>query len=129
MSTLHIDTDSRVCGTTDTGRPPTRVSTALVTTPHSLASSADLSVLRAGGSAVDAAIGINAALAVVSPHMAGLGGDGFWLIAPPGGEVRAINGRGPAATGASRSFYDRVEQLPERGPRSPLATVAVCPLG
>ncbi|MDS0261128.1 gamma-glutamyltransferase [Haloarcula sp. S1CR25-12] len=102
--------------TTETGRPPTRVSNALVAAPHSLASSAGLAVLRAGGSAVDAAIGINAVLAVAYPHMAGLGGDGFWLIASPDSDVRAINASGPAAASATQSFYDGADEIPERGP-------------
>ncbi|MBA2557765.1 MAG: gamma-glutamyltransferase, partial [Chloroflexi bacterium] len=46
-----------------------------VVSPHGLASEAGMGVLRAGGSAVDAAIATNAALAVVSSYMCGLGGD------------------------------------------------------
>ena len=102
--------------TTAIGRPPTRSTNAMVATPHTLASSTGLDILRDGGSAVDAAIGINAVLAVAYPHMAGIGGDGFWLLAPPGGEVRGINASGPAGTEASRAFYDDVDDIPERGP-------------
>lgn len=54
--------------------------------------------------------------------MAGLGGDGFWLIAPPEGEVRGINASGPAAAAADRSFYTdsgRTE-IPDRGPAAAL---------
>jgi len=99
-----------------TGRPPTRATNAMVATPHSLASSTGVDILRAGGSAVDAAIGINAVLAVAYPHMAGLGGDGFWLLAPPDGDVRGINASGPAAAKADRSFYADKDKIPERGP-------------
>jgi gamma-glutamyltranspeptidase len=49
-----------------------------------------------GGSAVDAAIAANAVLCVAYPHMAGLGGDGFWLI-HDGDGVQALNASGPAA--------------------------------
>jgi len=89
----------------------------MVAAPHAVASSTGLDLLRSGGSAVDAAIGINAALAVVYPHMAGLGGDGFWLIAPPEGDVRGINASGPAAAAADRSFYTDSgdTEIPERG--------------
>src|SRR5262249_56332569 len=67
-----------------TGRPPTHAPRGVVATPHYLASAAGLRMLQRGGSAVDAAIAANAVLCVVYPHMAGLGGDGFLLIAEPG---------------------------------------------
>ncbi len=88
------------------GRPPFRAPRGAVSTPHYLASSAALDALRRGGSAVDAAIAANAVLCVAYPHMAGLGGDGFWLIAEPsGGVVRAIDASGPAAAEATLDRY------------------------
>lgn len=94
----------------------------MVAAPHAVASSTGLDLLRSGGSAVDAAIGINAVLTVAYPHMAGLGGDGVWLIAPPEGDVRAINASGPAAAAADRSFYTDSGRtaIPERGPAAAL---------
>ena len=59
----------------NTGRPPTFAPRGIVTCPHSLASQAGVDVLRAGGSAVDAAIATSAALSVIYPHMVGIGGD------------------------------------------------------
>ncbi|MDS0282750.1 gamma-glutamyltransferase [Haloarcula onubensis] len=106
--------------TTTPGRPPTRSTNAMVATPHSLASSTGVDVLRDGGSAVDAAIAVNAALAVAYPHMAGIGGDGFWLLAPPGESVRGINASGPAAAAADRAFYGERDDIPERGPAAAL---------
>ena len=60
----------------------------MVTAPHHLAAQAGRDILATGGSAIEAAVATAAALAVVYPHMTGLGGDGFWLIgdgsdAPP----------------------------------------------
>ncbi|WP_174293473.1 gamma-glutamyltransferase, partial [Sphingomonas bacterium] len=63
----------------------------MVTAPHWLASAAGLDVLRDGGSAVEACVAIAACLAVVYPHMTGIGGDGFWLIAEPDGRVHGID--------------------------------------
>ena len=70
--------------------------------PHHLATDAGIGILRAGGSAVDAAIATNAALAVVAGHSCGLGGDAFWLIADPAtNAVVALNGCGRSAAGAT----------------------------
>jgi gamma-glutamyltranspeptidase/glutathione hydrolase len=74
----------------------------MVTSPHALASSAGVDVLRAGGSAADAAIATAAVLAVVYPHMTGLGGDAFWLMHDgASGEIGYLNGGGKAAAGAT----------------------------
>ena len=58
--------------------------------PHHLASQSALAVLREGGSAIEAMVAAAAAIAVVYPHMNGLGGDGFWLIVPPEGDPIAM---------------------------------------
>jgi oxamate amidohydrolase len=52
----------------------------MVCTPHRLASEAGVAALRDGGNALDAAVAAVAAIAVVYPHMNGIGGDSFWLI-------------------------------------------------
>ena len=107
-----------------TGRPPTVAHNGVVATPNYLASAAGLNILQRGGSAVDAAIAANAVLCVVYPHMAGLGGDGFWLIAEPGtGHVRGINASGPSARIATADYYRarcNNGDIPTRGPLSVL---------
>ncbi len=90
-----------------------------VASPHHLATSAGLAILRAGGSSVDAAIATNAALAVVAGHSCGLGGDAFWLIGDPvSGEVVALNGSGRSAAGATSvaAAAAGLRLMPERGP-------------
>jgi gamma-glutamyltranspeptidase len=103
-----------------TGRPPTYAPRGVVTTPHYLASAAGLNALQQGGSAVDAAIAANAVLCVVYPHMSGLGGDGFWLIAEPtSGRVHGIDASGPAARAATLDYYlprAKDNEIPARGP-------------
>ncbi len=109
-----------------TGRPPTYAPHGVVSTPHYLASSAGLNILQSGGNAVDAAIAANAALCVVYPHMAGLGGDGFWLIAEPrGGRVHALDASGPAARAATVDDYRRRSKDNEIPARGPLAVLTV----
>lgn len=72
----------------------------MVTSVDHLASSAGVSVLRAGGSAADAAIAANAVLAVTAQHMCGLGGDLFALVHEPGVGVAGLNASGRAGSGA-----------------------------
>lgn len=107
-----------------TGRPPVLAPRGMVSTPHYLASASGLEALRRGGSAVDAAIAVNATLCVVYPHMAGLGGDGFWLIAGPDtGGVQALDASGPAAAKATRDYYRErgcTDRIPARGPLAAL---------
>lgn len=95
---------------TQTGRPVTLAPNGLVTSPHSLASAAGVDVLRAGGSAVDAAMATSAALAVLYPHMTSIGGDAFWLIHEARtGTVKYLNGGGRAAAGGT------LDAMTERG--------------
>ncbi|MCC5972149.1 MAG: gamma-glutamyltransferase [Pararhodobacter sp.] len=102
-----------------TGRPPSYGSNGMVCTSHTLASEAGNAALRKGGSAVDAAIAANAVLCVVYPHMAGLGGDAFWLVHDPArGGVRALNASGPAAGKATIDHYRAQgcdDAIPPRG--------------
>lgn len=88
----------------------------MVTSPHYLASRAGRNILRDGGSAVEACVAVAACLAVVYPHMTGIGGDGFWLIAEPDGHVHSIHGCGGAAARADLSLYAGMEAVPTRGP-------------
>jgi len=89
-----------------TGRPVTLAPRGMVTCPHSLASQAGVDVLRAGGSAVDAAIAASAALSVLYPHMCGVGGDAFWLIYDAKrNEVCYLDGGGRAAASASVNWF------------------------
>jgi gamma-glutamyltranspeptidase len=106
-----------------TGRPPTRAGRGMVAAPHPLATGAGVAVLRRGGSAVDAAIATNAVLCATYPHMAGLGGDGFWLIAEPDGSITGLNASGPAAMAATRDYYaerGHADAVPVRGALSAL---------
>ena len=101
-----------------TGRPATLAPHGMVTCSHSLASQAGIDVLRAGGSAVDAAIATSAALAVIYPHMVGVGGDAFWLIHDAKtGDVHFLNGGGRAAASASADYFTSrgMKEIPFRG--------------
>ncbi len=101
-----------------TGRPATLAPNGMVTSPHSLASQAGVDVLRAGGSAVDAAIATSAALSVLYPHMTGVGGDAFLLVHDAKtGAVRYIDGGGRAAAAGTIDAFARrgLAEIPYRG--------------
>lgn len=97
----------------------------MVTAPHHLAAQAGAQILREGGNAVEAMVAAAAAIAVVYPHMNGIGGDGFWLISEPGREPVAIRACGPSAGLATKAFYagHGYSAVPTRGAHAAL-TVA-----
>jgi gamma-glutamyltranspeptidase/glutathione hydrolase len=97
-------------------RHSVRAYRGMVTAPHHLAAQAGLDVLRDDGNAVEAAVAVAATLAVVYPHMTGIGGDGFWIIADPDGRVHAIHGCGGAAARADLALYAGRDAVPTRGP-------------
>jgi len=90
----------------------------MVTSPHHLASEAGVRILREGGNAIEATLAMAATLAAVYPHMTGIGGDGFWLIASQGGDPIAIEGCGGAADAATAELYRAagLSEIPTRGP-------------
>jgi len=63
-----------------------------------------------------------AAVAVVYPHMNGIGGDSFWVVREPSGRVRAIEACGFAGEHATLERYRRLEleAIPLRGPQATL---------
>jgi gamma-glutamyltranspeptidase/glutathione hydrolase len=91
----------------------------IVASSHPLASLAGVKVMMEGGGVVDAAITVNAVLAVVQPHACGLGGDLFALLHIEGeSKVRFLDASGPAPRALSLELLaDRgLTGLPERGP-------------
>ena len=56
-----------------------------------LAAGAGGAMLRAGGTAADAAVAASAVLAVTSQHLCGMGGDLFAVVHPGGGTPLALN--------------------------------------
>lgn len=92
---------------------------SMVVSPHHLASAAGARILERGGNAFDAAIAVSAALAVVYPHMTGLGGDAFWLCySAEEGRVRAYNGSGRSGRSVSLEQYSGESEIPRRGARA-----------
>jgi len=102
-------------------RPEAGGLNAAVVSEHPLASQIGYQVLRNGGNAADAAVAMAAALAVVRPHMNGIGGDTFALYYDAeSGSVTALNASGRSGQLATPGFYtdQGLERMPFSGPLS-----------
>ena len=99
--------------------PESRAPRGMVASPHLLASQSGVAALRAGGNALDAAIAAAATMAVVYPHMNGVGGDNFWLIYDATTRhLTALCGAGRSARAASIEWYAERgirHSIPSRG--------------
>lgn len=91
---------------------PVRGNRVMVASQHELASKIGVEIMKKGGNAVDAAIAVGFALAVVYPEAGNLGGGGFMLIRLKDGTTTAIDYREMAPQKATRDIYlDETGQL------------------
>lgn len=95
----------------------------MVVTEQHIASQVGLDVLRRGGNAVDAAVAVGYALAVVDPCCGNLGGGGFMLVRMHDGRERFIDFREVAPLRATRDMYldAHGNAVPERSRKGWLA--------
>src|SRR5689334_12143401 len=80
-------------------------SNGMVVTAHHLATRVGVDVLKAGGNAVDAAVAVGYALAVVYPAAGNLGGGGFMTLRLADGRTTFIDFREKAPLAATRDMY------------------------
>jgi len=93
-------------------RSPVVAPHGMAATAHPLATQIALDILKAGGSAVDAAIAANAALGLMEPTGNGIGGDLFAIVHDPRtGELIGINGSGRSPAG--QTLAQLQAKLPE----------------
>ncbi len=89
---------------------PERARSAMVATVSELATEAGIAILDRGGNAVDAAVAVAFALAVVHPEAGNLGGGGYMLIHMSDGRALAIDYREAAPRAVHPGmFRDRME--------------------
>lgn len=102
-----------------TGRPDVMGTKGAVVAGHPLAAAAGSDVLRRGGNAIDAAVTMAAVMAVVRPHMNGVGADAFALIYDgESGKMMGLNGSGRAGSLATPAHFAEldIEKMPGSGP-------------
>ncbi len=102
-------------------RPDVRGQIGAVSAGHPLAAQAGLRVLQDGGNATDAIIAMAGVLAVVRPHMNGIGGDAFGIFYDgETQEITALNASGRAGALATPEYFAAagVDRVPGVGPLS-----------
>ncbi len=85
--------------------PPAQAQHAMVVSIQHDASDAGLKILQAGGNAVDAAVAVGFALAVVYPYAGNLGGGGFMMLRLANGESHFLDFREEAPLRATANMY------------------------
>ncbi|HSJ67131.1 MAG TPA: gamma-glutamyltransferase [Anditalea sp.] len=94
---------------------------AMVVSAHPLASEVGVEIMKKGGNAVDAAIAVQFALAVVFPEAGNIGGGGFFVIRDKDANYHTLDFREKAPIDASRDMYldesgEAMEMKSQRGP-------------
>jgi len=84
----------------------------MVVSAHRLASEIGVRILQMGGNAVDAAVAVGYALAVVDPCCGNIGGGGFMTIHLADGRERFVNFRETAPQAATAAMYLDAEGRP-----------------
>ena len=84
---------------------PVEAPRAMVASVRASASRVGVQIMKAGGNAVDAAVAVGFALAVVHPQAGNLGGGGFMLIRMAGGTTHFIDYREKAPAAATANMY------------------------
>ena len=96
---------------------------AMVASDARLASQAGVEIMTQGGNAVDAAVAVGFALAVVYPEAGNIGGGGYMVIHMADGRAAALDYREIAPLAATRNMYlDGEGKLTDKSIVGPLAS-------
>lgn len=84
---------------------PVTAENGMVVSTDEYATEVGVEVLRSGGNAIDAAIAVQFALAVVNPEAGNIGGGGFMVLRTASGESAAVDYREKAPLAATRDMF------------------------
>jgi gamma-glutamyltranspeptidase/glutathione hydrolase len=77
----------------------------MVVSANAIASEVGINILKKGGNAIDAAVAVQFALAVVYPNAGNLGGGGFMVFRSAKGEINSLDFREKASSMATKDMY------------------------
>ena len=118
-ATAGVGAGDRITGQSFATRSEVYAPHAMAATSHPLATQVALDVMKAGGSAVDAAIAANAALGLMEPTGNGIGGDLFAIVwDPKTRRLHGYNGSGRSPKSLTLAEFERrgLTEIPAHGP-------------
>ena len=119
MTTPILAGPDRITGHAFATRSEVLAPHAMAATSHPLATQVALEVMRAGGTAVDAAIAANAALGLMEPTGNGIGGDLFAIVWDPRTrKLHGYNGSGRSPKALTLEHFQKLglAHVPPHGP-------------
>jgi len=119
LSVLFIQAQDRLSGELFATRSEVIAPHAMAATSQPLCTQVALDILKAGGTAVDAAIAANACLGLMEPTGCGIGGDLFAIVwDAETKQLYGLNASGPSPMALSRDYFVKngMERIPYRGP-------------
>ncbi len=119
LSTLSLNAQDRLSGEMFATRSEVIAAHGMVASNHPLATQIGLDILKKGGTAVDAAIAVNAFLGFADPAMNGLGGDLFAIVwNEEEQQLYGLNGSGRSPKSLSADYFQQqgMSRIPASGP-------------
>ncbi len=118
-SIIGLKAQDRLFGKTWQTRAEVMAQNGMACTSHPLSTQAAIDILRAGGSAMDAAIAANAMEGVVEPHVNGIGGDLYAIVwDAKTKKLYGLNGSGHSPYSLSLEEFQKrnLKHIPSFGP-------------
>lgn len=117
--TLSLSAQDRVTGKAFATRSEVIGQSGMVASSHPLATQIGLDILKKGGTAVDAAIAVNAALGLMEPTGCGIGGDLFAIVwDAKTRKLHGLNASGRSPESLSLAYFREqgISKIPAYGP-------------